>query len=649
MTLSPRPSLWPFGFLAFVTASVAAWAGADATAPKPAAITLDVDATEAPRRLFHARLVIPAAPGPLTLSYPKWIPGEHGPNGPIADLSGLTITAAGKAVPWRRDEVDLYAFHCDVPAGAKAVEVALDYLMPSAAQGYSAGASATPQLAILNWHLALLYPKGRSMRDLEYAASITVPTGWKVSTALPVAARDGQRTAFAPVTLERLADSLVLCGEHLRETPIGPAGDPPHFLVVACDSAAGAKVGPAMKAKYDRLVAEAGALFGARHYGSYRFLLSLSDQIRPTGIEHHESSDDRAPERMFLDEDLRTNTWLAYLLPHEYVHSWNGKYRRPADMVTRDFQQPQRTRLLWVYEGLTEYLGVVLTARSGLWTPEQTRDHLAVIADQQQNQRGRSWRPLEDTAVAAPFLYGARTDWSSRRRGVDFYDEGTLLWLDVDTLIRHLTHSRKSLDDFCKRFHGGESGPPEVKPYTFDDIVADLNAVAPYDWKALLLRRVAKTADGAPLDGLQRGGWRLAYADTASPYHKGLEGIDKVVSLPASIGLTVTTEGAVVDVIPGKAADRAGVGPGMKLIAVNTRGFTPDLLRESVAATKTPGHRLELLMKNGEFFKTHLLDYQGGAKYARLERDPGQEDILAQILKPLTPANGRAEEAGTTK
>jgi predicted metalloprotease with PDZ domain len=343
---------------------------------------------------------------------------------------------------------------------------------------------------------------------------------------------------------------------------------------------------------------------------------------------------------------MRTNTWLAYLLPHEYVHSWNGKYRRPADMITRDFQGAQRTRLLWVYEGLTEYLGVVLAARSGLWTPAQTRDHLAAITDGQQNRRGRTWRPLEDTAVAAPFLYDARPDWASRRRGVDFYDEGTLLWLDVDTLIRELTQGRRSLDDFCRRFHGGESGPPTVKPYTFDDVVADLNAVAPYDWKGLLQRRVGVPVDGAPLDGVKRGGWKLAFGDTPSAYHKAMDELGKSLDLTTSIGLALSAEGDVVDVIPGKAADRAGVGPGMKVVAINTRAFSADALRDAIAATKT-GRRLELLMKNGEFFTPHALEYREGAKYPRLERDAAREDVLGKILKPLTPAEGGDKGAGT--
>jgi predicted metalloprotease with PDZ domain len=318
---------------------------ADAVQP----IELSLDATEAPRKLLHARIVVPAAPGPLTLYYPKWVQGEHQPNGPIADLSGLKVRAGGRDVSWKRDDLDLYAFHCTVPDGADAVEVTFEYLAPTAKVGYSAGASMTARLAILNWHLVLLYPKGRPVREQQVRASLTLPAGWKAGTALPVASTQGATTRFQTVSLEELADSPVLCGAYLKEVPLGPAEGPPHYLVLACDSAAGLELAPALKAQYERLVAEAGALFGARHYRSYRFLVTLSDQVRPTGIEHHECSDNRVPERMLIDDTYRKQ-WTAWLLAHEYAHSWNGKYRRPEGLATTDFQRPMKTRLLWVYE-----------------------------------------------------------------------------------------------------------------------------------------------------------------------------------------------------------------------------------------------------------------------------------------------------------
>jgi predicted metalloprotease with PDZ domain len=608
----------------------------DVDKPKPqTTIDIDVDATDAARKIIHAKLSLPAVPGPMTLYYPKWIPGEHGPNGPINDLAGLKLAVGSKPLPWRRDEVDMFAFHCEVPKEAKTLEVTLDFLSPpSSTAGFSSAASMTTKLAVINWNQLVLYPKGPAMDQIECRASLRVPAGWKLGTALPIASQNGQETRFAPVTLETLIDSTVLCGAHFREIPIGPADGPRHFLEIASDSTAALEVSPELRAQFDRLVTESGALFGARHYRSYRFLLALSDRVTHFGEEHHESTDIRGPERALIDETAR-NAFIG-VCPHEFVHSWNGKHRRPADMITKDFQQPERTRLLWVYEGLTQYLGMVLTARSGLWTPEFTRAYLAQVIEEQQNQRGRSWRPLEDTTVAAQFLYGARNDWAAWRRGVDFYDEGILIWLEVDTLIREKTKGERSLDDFCRRFHGGSSGPPWVKPYALDDIVADLNAVTPHDWKALLTRRTTATGEQAPVNGVARSGWRLGFGDKASAYLKAHEAASKRIDLTASIGILLGDDGVVTDVIPGKAAHQAGVGPGMKLVAVNSRRWSAEVLRDAVGATKTAKARLELLFENEEFFKTYALEYHDGLKYPCLERDSTKADLLDAILKAQT-------------
>ncbi len=598
-------------------------------------IELSLDATEAPRKLLHARLIIPATPGPLTLYYPKWIQGEHQPSGPINDLSGLHLRANGKPLEWRRDDVDLYAFHCTVPSGADAVEVALDYLVPETKEGYTAGPSTTAQLAILNWHLVLLYPKGLPVREQPIHASLKLPDGWKAGTALPVESTKGLLIQYKTVSLEMLADSPVLCGRHFKEVPLGPTEGPPHYLVLACDSAAGLELSEELKGHYQRLVAEAGALFGARHYRSYRFLVTMSDHVRPTGIEHHECSDNRVPERFLLDDSYR-KLWTAWLLSHEYCHSWNGKYRRPEGLATPDFQQPMRTKLLWVYEGLTEYLGFVLAGRSGLYTPELSRENWALVADWARNQKGRTWRPLEDTAIAAPHLYSSRSEWATRRRGVDFYDEGALLWLDADTLIREKTAGKKSLDDFCKAFYGGPSGPPEVKPYSFDDLVKTLNEVVPHDWKGFLMQRLTTTSPEPPLEGLARSGWKLVYKDNAGDLFRAREGEDKTTDLSVSLGLRIKEDGRVADVVPGKPADRAGIGPGMKLLAVNGRRWSADRLREALTAARQNKSRVELLLENADFFHTFALDYAEGEKYPHLEREAKKPDLLGAILRPRT-------------
>jgi predicted metalloprotease with PDZ domain len=615
--------------LVFVAALLAS---IPASAADPRPIEISVDLTDAPRKLFRAHLVIPAEPGPLTLYYPKWIPGEHQPSGPIIDLSGVKFRAGDKTITWKRDDVDLHAFHLTVPDGVGSLEADLEYLVPGEKGGFGAGPASTAKLAILNWYLVSMYPKGRPVRDIQVRANLTLPDGWQVGTAIPVESKAGARTQFKPVSLEMFVDSPALCGIHFKEIPIGPKEGPPHFLTLACDSAAGLAISDDLVKQYDRLVTEAGALFGARHYRSYRFLVSLTDQFGHNAIEHHESSDNRMPERMMVDDQYRKLA-PAWVLAHEYVHSWNGKFRRPAGMATPDLQQPHLTRLLWVYEGLTEYLGYVLAARSGLYGLEVSRENLAHIADWAKNQTGRTWRPLEDTTAAAPHLYTSRQEWSSRRRGVDFYDEGALIWLDADTLIREKTDGKKSLDDFCKAFYGGASGAPEVKPYTFEDIVAALNGVVEHDWKGFLEKRLTATDPKPPLDGITRSGWKLEYGKERSDLMKAIEGEAKAINLTASIGLQLAEDGKVVDVVPGSAADKAGLGPHMKVLAVNERRLTPDRLREALAGTAGGKGKLMLLAENGDFIHAYTLDYAGGERYPKLERDRSVPDRLGDIFK----------------
>lgn len=601
-----------------------------------AEMTLELDATEVSQKILHARLVIPAEPGELTLLYPKWIPGEHGPTGPVTDLVGLQIRARGALLPWRRDDLDMYAIRCKVPAGATEVEVKLDHLDASGG-GFGSGASSTTKLAVINWNHVLLYPQGRPVRDIVCRASIALPKGWNFGSALTVESRpEGEnRAMFKPVSLETLVDSPLIGGAHYHEVPIGPKGViASHVICMAADSPEALNLSPALKASYDRLVSEANEMFGSRRYESYRFLLCLSDNVAHFGLEHHASSDNRVSERILLDDEIRKTGWAA-LLPHEFVHSWNGKFRRPADMIGPTFQEPLRTRMLWVYEGLTQYLGLVLTARTGIWTPEQTREVFASIAAGARDQRGRTWRPLDDTAAAAQLLFHAPGGWNNWRRGVDFYDEGALIWLDVDTTIRLRTRGQRSLDDFCRRFFTGKQGDEPVKPYTFDDIVAALDAVAPYDWRTMLTARVSNITPEPPLNGIANGGWKLAFGDEPSAFQKAAEEDSKSVDESGSIGLIVKTEdGRIIDVVPEKAAAIAGVVPNVKLVAVNGRRFSPEVLRAAIGAAKGDDGKIELLIENANFFRTFAVEYTGGKRYPRLERDDAKADLLTTIFKP---------------
>lgn len=595
---------------------------------------VNVDLTEAPRRLYKATLKMAAKPGPLTLHYPKWLQAKHRPFGPITDLTGVRFTAAGKPVEWKRDEVDLYAFHVTVPDGCDSLDASLEYLAPSEPAGDASTPVCTEKLAILRWYYMFLYPlqKGQHVRDIPVKASLKLPAGWKAGGALQVESEKDGFIQYKPCSLETLADSPTICGLHFREFPIGPKNGPPHFLTVTCDSAAGLEVDPKWLADLGKLVEETGPLFGgARHYKSYHLLLTLSDRIPRGGTEHHESSDNRLGERAMIDEASR-KTMLGGLFSHEFFHSWDGKHRRPVGVDTPDFQQPMKTDLLWVYEGMTQYYGHVLEARSGLCTPEQTREAFAIIAEGARNQKGRGWRPLEDTATSSSLLFNARPEWASRRRSVDFYNEGLLIWLDVDTLIRERTKNSKSLDDFCKAFFGGAGGAPSVKTYTYEDVIKTLNDVVKNDWKAFLDRRVKAAETAAPLDGIERGGWRLALKPKRSDTQKAREGAAKAILLQSSIGLSANNEGKVIDVIAGTAADKAGVGPGMKIAGVNGRKFTPEYLRDAVAGSAKA--KVELIVENGDFLKTLYLDYADGDKFLQLDRDPAKSDLIGEILKP---------------
>jgi predicted metalloprotease with PDZ domain len=618
--------------LCLATLCLASWTGVQpALASNGSPILLEVDASHAPQLIFHVRQVIPAEPGPLTLYYPKWIPGWHAPAGPIADVAGLKLHADGKPVRWRRDELDMYAFHCTVPQGAHALDVEFDLLNSN--HPSFGDVDATENIAGIRWSQVLLYPKGKPIEAIDFQASLKLPDGWKLGTALPIESQDGATTRFGTVSLETLVDSPVIAGRYFREIRLGKV-EPPHYLDLACDSAAGLEITPKQKAGLTKLVVEAGAMFGVRHYKDYHFLIALSDKLPGRGIEHHECSDNVLPERA-LSSDEKGKA-IAYLLPHEYAHSWCGKYRRPKPLVTPTFQETNDPRLLWVYEGLTEYLGPLLTARSGLLTNEEARERLAYTSQLMENRTGRSWRPLEDTTFIGPMLGYSASGWTAWRRSSDYYEEGTLIWLLVDTKIRQLTNGQKSLDDFCRRFFGGPGGKAEVKPYEFDDVIADLNAIAPYDWKSLWTSHLTETSEHAPLEGIEQSGWRLTLSGKPTGFEKATEALRKFVDAASSVGMTINPEGSIIDVIVGKPAFRAGVAPGMKLVAVNMRKFTPEVLEESLVASQKPDQPISLLVDNGDFFKVFTLDYHDGPRHPHLERLKDQPDLLSKIFAPLT-------------
>jgi len=606
-------------------------------------VKLEVDLRDAPRRVYHSKMEFSVKPGPFTLVYPKWIPGEHSPNGPIVDVTGVRFRGNGQEIPWRRDDVDLYAFHCEIPAGLTTMEATLDYLLPKE-DGTAGSPSATAQVAVLPWNLVVLYPQSAKTDDVMFSASIRVPAGWKFATALhTVSSGSADSATFETISLTRLVDSPLFAGAFFKTYDLSPGQKPEHRLNIAADSAIATTLSKDQLTNFRQLVAETGALFGARHYRHYDFMLALTDHLPVNGLEHHESSDNRGPEKMLLDPDSLEG--LMDLLPHEFFHSWNGKYRRPAGLATPNYQEPMKGDLLWVYEGLTQYYGVILAARSGFWKPEQLREYLAAtFAALNDGRPGRTWRDLEDTAISVSNLFGARQAGASWRRPVDYYEESELIWLEADTIIRRATKGQKSLDDFCRKFHGSEDGAIKVAPYTLDDVVATLNSIAPYDWKKFFDERLHSHGPGAPLGGLEASGWKLTYSDEPNDHQRAAEQTDGTVDLSFSLGLTVHGAGddanSIMDVIPGSPAGKAGIAPEMKLVAVNGRKWSPDWLRIAIRDAKNSKEPIRLLLENDDYYQTFEIDYHDGEHYPHLE-SLHTTDVLSEIAKHRAPATAK--------
>jgi predicted metalloprotease with PDZ domain len=602
-------------------------------------ILLHVDLRDAPRHLLHAHLEIPVSSGPLTLEYPEWIPGDHRPTGPIDNLAGIFVRANGQDLPWRRDEVDMYGIHVDVPAGVTHLEVALDFLATPGATGSDEDDATSANMTVLEWNSVVMYPANVPVAQIPVTASITVPPDWKLGTALTATGQTGAETTFAPVSMEQLVDSPLITGRYFREIPLAPDISPKHYLDVAGDSAEDIDLKPEFIASVNQLVRETGALYASRHYETYHFLLSLSDIIREEGLEHHQSSDNGIEKAGVSDPKLAMLN--ADLLPHEFTHSWNGKYRRPAGLATPDYATPQKGDLLWVYEGMTQYWGDVLATRSAFRTPEGYRQMLAFSAARLDARPGRTWRNVEDTAISAQALRGGSMYWSNWRRGQDYYQEGELIWLDADTTIRQLTHDQKSLNDFCVKFLAvGGNTPPKVVPYTLDEIVADLNGIAPYDWRTFLNERLHSHANHAPLGGIEHGGYRLTYGTEPTDFEQAFLSKVKVVDAWFSVGLLIKDQGNISDVRMDSLAYQAGLGPGTKLIAVNRHAYSADVWKQALRETKGTATPIELIVSTDNEFRIVSLNYHDGEKYPRLERVEGTPDLMDEILKPL--AAGKA-------
>jgi len=599
-------------------------------------IQITADLSDAPRKVYHAEIDIPVTAGVVSLTTPKWIPGNHRPTGPVDEITGVVFTGNGKTLNWRRDDQDLYQFHVTVPSGVTTLHAHLDCIVT---------ARVSQKLAVLEWEKLLLYPANTPVKEIPIQPSVKVPEGWGIGTALtPTDGYDPQHpkggtTHYTATTVEQLEDSPVIAGQYFHEFALAPEVTPRHYIDVVSDSPEDSNLRPALLAELNNLVRETGAAYNSRHYNVYHFLLTLSDVASGEGLEHGQSSDNGVGEKGFADD----NHQLAEsdLLAHEFTHSWNGKYRRPYNLYQDDFAKMQQGSLLWVYEGMTQYLGNVLAARSGLKSQAQYRDILAMSAASLDNKPGRDWRSTEDTAIAASILRGGNPAWSNWRRGQDYYQEGELFWLDADTLIRKETDNKKCLTDFLHIFlaKGGNTGPLIVT-YNRDELIADLNQVVKYDWATFIHERIDNINPRADLDGIERGGYKLVYTDKPNASERtiastgGRRGAG--VNLWYSIGLRVSGEGVISDVRWGSPADKANLAPGSKILAVNGNVFSSDAIHSSIKDAKGKTEPIHLILQSDTFVSTADLSYHDGERYPVLQRVEGTPAYLDDITKPLT-------------
>jgi predicted metalloprotease with PDZ domain len=591
----------------------------------PGTMQLTIDASDVTRAIFriHQHVPVPAA-GDFVLLYPKWVPGGHSPRNDIKNITGFRATANGRELKWVRDNLDVFAFHITVPEGVTAIDVDYQYVTPTT--GNQGRILATPDMASIQWLSNSMYPAGYFVRNIPVQASVIVPAGWKVATALRPSGESGSRIDYPVTSYEILVDSPLIAGAHYRQIPLAPDVT----LDVIADNEAELAATPEQIAVHKQLVDQAVKAFGSRHYDHYNFLLTISDYLGGNGLEHHRSSEDGVDRGYFTDWENKLRD--RNLLPHEFSHSWDGKFRRPADLWTPDYRTPMQNSGLWVYEGQTQFWGYVLGARSGMLSKEDTLDAIAATAASYSlGTPGRAWRPLIDTAND-PIIAGRQPiPWRSWQRSEDYYSEGQLIWIDVDRIIRQQSDGKRSIDDFAKAFFGIRDRDWGEVTYTLDDIVATLNKVQPYDWSGYFQRKVFDVTAEAPLEGITEGGYRIVYTPDPTNWWKSGEKERKNTDLTYSGGLVVGNDAKVAAVLWDSAAFNAGITVGDEVLAVNGRHFDGDALKAAIRAAAGQGPAAQLLIKSGDLFRTVTLDWHGGLKYPRLEKvgkGPGTLDAL---------------------
>ena len=597
----------------------------------PGTIAIDVDATDTAQRIFRVKQTMPVQAGPLTLLFPAWLPGNHAASGPIDKIAGLEITANGQRLDWTRDPLDVFAFHVEVPSGVSSLSMQYQYLTPT---GRDQGRVVmTPDMLNLQWNALVLYPAGHYASRIQYAASVTYPAGFQAASALDVASREGDTVRYQSVPLDILVDSPVYAGRYFKTIDLAPGAKVPVRLNVVADAAKYLEARPEHVEQHRELVKQALKLYGSQHYDHYDFLFSLSKQMSGNGLEHQRSSENGLGTDYFTGWDRKAGS--DDLLAHEYTHSWNGKFRRPADLWTPNYNVPMQGSLLWVYEGQTQYWGNVLTARAGLRPMQASRDALALVAaTYADNRPGLEWRALQDTTNDPIVARRRPKPYRGYQMSEDYYSGGQMMWLEADARIRKLSGGKKSLDDFARAFFGLEDGQwKQQATYTFDDVVATLDGVAHDDWARFLRDRL----DGkAPLTGgIEASGWKLVYKDEPSAYAKAqMKGDSGAAGFIYSIGLNIGKGGNVTEVRWDSPAFDAGVGTGMTIVAVNDIAYDKDTMEDAIKAAKGGKAPIRLMVREFDRYRSIDVDYHDGPRYPHLERIEGTPDYLTKILTP---------------
>lgn len=583
--------------------------------PYAGTIALDVDASDVVTGAMRVIETIPVAQGTqrLTLLSPRWLPGKHGPRGPLAELTGLTFTAAdGTALRWRRDPVAVEAFHVDLPAGTR--EIVAKFIYTSPLRDAEGRVAVTREISNLQWETVSLYPAGHYVRQIRVRPTVRFPANWSVFTALEGQKASAGRTAFAETDYETLIDSPIFAGAYAQRFDLGRNV----ALDVVADKPGLLAIRPENLRTYRNLVEEAQVLFSAQHFDHYDFLLALTDRMGGIGLEHHRSSESQMEPRTWVD--WAANDWDRNVVPHEFVHSWNGKFRRPARLWTPDYSRPMQGDLLWIYEGQTQFWGNVLAARSGVQTKDTVLGMIATTAGLYTQYPGRAWRSVEDTTFDPVFAARKPKPFSSLARNEEYYGEGMLVWLEADQIIRAGTGGAKGLDDFARAFFGVRPGDWGVMPYELDDVVAALQAIYPYDWAGFLATRIQSPGQPAPLAGIEQGGYKLVWRDTPNAYDKARMDETKTLNLNHSIGLTLDKAGAVSASRWDGPAMRAGIVTGMQIVSVNGVTYDGEGLKAAITAAKGTAAPIALLVKRDDQVYPLTIDYHDGLRWPWLER-----------------------------